>query len=433
MSRIGVFICHCGANIAGAVDIEALVKKVSALPEVVFATDYNFLCSAPGQDIIAEKIKELNLDAIVTAHCSPTLHEKTFRRVATNVGLNQYRVEVANIREQVSWPHWGDKETASRKAFAIIRQTIEKVKRNISLQDIKVPITRKAMVIGGGIAGIQSALDIADAGYQVYLVEKTPSIGGKMLQLSETFPTLDCPQCIATPKMSDVLNHPNIKLLSYSEIEEVSGFIGNFKVKVKRKPRYIDEVKCTSCKECIINCPVHNEPTILKPPKYSEQIFPDRKEQLEHIIAPYANDSSSLVQVLLDINAVFNYLPKDAIKLVSERLNVPLSKAYQVATFYTAFSLNERGKHIIKVCMGTACHAKNAPKVLDEVKRRLGIEKGQTTSDKRYSLETVNCLGCCALGPVVTIDEKYFHAEAAGVKSLFDKFEKEEMKNDSES
>ncbi|MCD6418281.1 CoB--CoM heterodisulfide reductase iron-sulfur subunit A family protein [bacterium] len=261
MARIGIFICHCGNNIAGAVDIAALVERVSHLPDVVFATDYKFLCSAPGQQLIADKIVEHKLDAVVNAHCSPTLHERTFRNVAASVGLNPYRLEVANIREQVSWPHWHDKELATKKAFIIIKQTLEKVRRNIALDDVKIPITRSAMVIGGGIAGIQASLDIADAGYEVYLIEKSPSIGGKMLQLSETFPTLDCPQCIATPKMTDVANHPNINLMAYSEVEKIDGYIGNFKATVRHKASYIDNEKCTGCGACMEKCPSKKIPS----------------------------------------------------------------------------------------------------------------------------------------------------------------------------
>jgi len=426
MNRVGVFICHCGNNIAGSVDISGLVEKVAKLPDVVFATDYKFLCAAPGQDLVADSIKKYNLDAVVNAHCSPTLHEKTFRNVAAKAGLNPYRLEVANIREQASWPHWGHKEIATKKAFLIIRQTIEKVKRNLALDEIKIPVTRSAMVIGGGITGIQTALDIADAGYQVTLVEKTSSIGGKMLQLSETFPTLDCPQCIATPKMTEVGNHPNINLMAYSEVDEIGGYIGNFNVKIRRKASYVETEKCTGCGECMVSCPIHNQATILEPPKYSEFIDTKIINEIEPLVTPHLGDSSAVVQILLDINAQYNYLPPDALKYVSEKLDVPLSKVYQVASFYTAFSLEPRGKHIVKVCMGTACHAKGAPRVLDEIERRLEIKNGETTPDMRYSLETVNCLGCCALGPVVTIGDTYYHAEPSDVVPLFDKFEKEE-------
>ena len=253
--RIGVFICHCGHNIAGAVDIETLRKRVEKIPDVVFVTDYRFLCSSPGQELLGKSIVEHKLDAVVTSHCSPTLHERTFRNVARKVGLNPYRLEVANIREQVSWPHWNDHDAATKKAFNVIRATIEKVKRDLILDDIKVPITRKAMVIGGGVTGIQTALDIADGGYEVYLVEKDPSIGGKMIQLSETFPTLDCPQCILTPKMTDVANHPNIHLMAYSEVVEINGYVGNFAVKIKHKASYVDNDKCIGCGACSDKCP----------------------------------------------------------------------------------------------------------------------------------------------------------------------------------
>ncbi|RKZ34223.1 disulfide reductase [bacterium] len=261
MARIGVFICHCGRNIAGSVDIEKLKEKVSQIPDVVFVTNHKYLCSAPGQEMIKSEIQDNNFDAIVTAHCSPTLHEKTFRMCAMNAGLNQYRHEVANIREQASWPHWDEPELALEKAFTIIRETVAKVRENDALEEIKIPVIRKAMVIGGGIAGIQTALDIADGGYEVYLVEKEPSIGGKMLQLSETFPTLDCPQCIATPKMNDVANHPNIHLMAYSEVEKIDGYLGNFKVTVRRKASCVDTEKCTGCGDCWEKCPSKKIPS----------------------------------------------------------------------------------------------------------------------------------------------------------------------------
>ena len=261
MARIAVFICHCGRNIAGSVDIEELKKKVAEIPDVVFVTNHHYLCSAPGQELVVSETKKHKFDAIVTAHCSPTLHEKTFHNCARLAGLNQYRHEVANIREQASWPHWDEPEMATKKAYTIIRETVAKVKRNLALEQIKIPVTRKAMVIGGGIAGIQTALDIADGGYEVYLVEKEPSIGGKMLQLSETFPTLDCPQCIATPKMNDVANHPNIHLMAYSEVEKIDGYIGNFKVTVRHKASYVDTEKCTGCGACIEKCPSKKIPS----------------------------------------------------------------------------------------------------------------------------------------------------------------------------
>lgn len=256
MSRIGVFICHCGLNIAGTVDVKKVAKLLSNYLGVVCSTDYMYMCSDPGQDMIKEMVKEKKLDGVVVAACSPAMHETTFRNTIASVGLNPYRGEIANIREQCSWVHQDNKERATEKAVKIIEATVEKVKLNKPLVPLSVPITKRALVIGGGIAGIQASLDIADSGYEVILVEKNQSIGGHMLQLSETFPTLDCPQCIATPKMVQVGQHPKIKLLAFSEVEEVSGYVGNFKVKIRRKASFVNWDKCTGCGLCMEKCPV---------------------------------------------------------------------------------------------------------------------------------------------------------------------------------
>jgi len=256
MSRIGVFICHCGLNIAGTVDVKKVAKLLSNYLGVVCSTDYMYMCSDPGQDMIKKMVKEKKLDGVVVAACSPTMHETTFRNTIASVGLNPYKIEIANIREQCSWVHQDNKERATEKAVKIIEATVEKVKLNKPLAPLSVPITKRALVIGGGIAGIQASLDIADSGYEVILVEKNQSIGGHMLQLSETFPTLDCPQCIATPKMVQVGQHPRIKLLAYSEVEEVSGYVGNFKVKIRRKASFVNWDKCTGCGLCMEKCPV---------------------------------------------------------------------------------------------------------------------------------------------------------------------------------
>ena len=256
MSRIGVFICHCGLNIAGTVDVKKVAKLLSNYSGVVCSTDYMYMCSDPGQDMIKKMVKEKKLDGVVVAACSPTMHETTFRNTIASVGLNPYKIEIANIREQCSWVHQDNKERATEKAVKIIKATVEKVKLNKPLAPLSVPITKRALVIGGGIAGIQASLDIADSGYEVILVEKNQSIGGHMLQLSETFPTLDCPQCIATPKMVQVGQHPRIKLLAYSEVEEVSGYVGNFKVKIRRKASFVNWDKCTGCGLCMEKCPV---------------------------------------------------------------------------------------------------------------------------------------------------------------------------------
>ena len=253
--RTGVFVCHCGINIAGTVDVKKVAATLAKHEGVVLATDYVYMCSDPGQKLIIESIKEKNLDSVVVACCSPTLHESTFRKATNMAGLNPYQCEIANIREQCSWVH-KDKEKATAKAIKITKSIVEKVQRNIPLEPISVPLTKRALVIGGGISGIQAALDIANGGYEVILVERSPSIGGHMIQLSETFPTLDCSQCILTPKMVEVSKHPNIKLLTYSEVQEISGFVGNFKVKILKKPTYVDPDACTLCGECAEVCPV---------------------------------------------------------------------------------------------------------------------------------------------------------------------------------
>jgi heterodisulfide reductase subunit A len=240
-------------NIAGTVDVEKVVEQVGKSPEVSFATDHLYLCSDPGQSLIRETIAKEKLDAVVIAACSPSLHEETFRAAAADAGMNPYQCEIANVREQCSWVH-PDKERATRKAVRIINTIVEKVRRNESLTPITIPVTRKALVIGGGISGIQAALDIADAGYKVILVEKEPSLGGHMAQLSETFPTLDCSQCILTPKMVSVARHPNITLLTYSQVEEISGYVGNFRAKLRKKASYVDREKCTGCGDCLEKC-----------------------------------------------------------------------------------------------------------------------------------------------------------------------------------
>jgi heterodisulfide reductase subunit A len=243
MKRVGVFICHCGRNISSTIDIEKLVKEISKHPGVAHCEDYKYMCSDPGQTIVKEKLKENKLDGIVVASCSPLLHEITFRRAVEEAGLNPYLLEMANIREQCSWIH-DDTEKATQKAIEIIKATVEKAKYNDALVPAKIPVNPRALILGAGIAGIQAALDVANAGYEVVLVERSPSIGGHMAQLSETFPTLDCSQCILTPKMVEAGHHENIKLFTYAELEEVSGSVGNFRVKIRRKASYVDFKKC---------------------------------------------------------------------------------------------------------------------------------------------------------------------------------------------
>ena len=253
MARIGVFVCHCGENIARTVQVQRVVDFAKNLPGAVVTTDYPYLCSAPGQKLVIDAIREHDLDRVVVAACSPQLHEPTFRVAAVHAGLNPYLCEMANIREHCSWVH-GDPEAASDKACQLVAAAVERVKHAEALDPIEVPVTKRALVIGGGVAGIRASLDMANAGYPVVLVEKAPSIGGNMSRLSETFPTLDCSQCILTPLMVQVTRHPNIELMTYSEVEEVSGFVGNFTVKIRKKPRYVTE-ECTACGDCTDVCP----------------------------------------------------------------------------------------------------------------------------------------------------------------------------------
>lgn len=259
MARIGVFVCHCGENIGATVDCVKVAEMASKLPGVVHSVEYKYMCSDPGQQLISEAIKEKKLTGAVVAACSPRMHEPTFRRVCSEAGLNGFLCEMSNLREHCSWVHFKD-DTTTEKAAELVRMLVEKVKRSVPLFPIRVPVTKTALVIGGGIGGIQAALDIANSGHKVILVEKEPSIGGHMSQLSETFPTLDCSQCILTPRMVEVAQHPNITLYSYSELESLDGFIGNFTARIRRKARSVDEKKCTGCGVCAEKCPIKKIP-----------------------------------------------------------------------------------------------------------------------------------------------------------------------------
>lgn len=254
--RIGVFVCHCGLNIAGTVDVARVVEQIKDYPGVAHAEHYIYMCSDPGQELLRKAIKEKNLNGIIMSNCSPSLHLNTFRKLVASEGLNPYHCEVANIREQCSWPHNAEKETATRKAAAIIKAVIEKLRRNISLTPLVVPLTKRVMVIGAGVAGMQAALDIADGGYEVVLVEKSPGIGGHATQLSGTFPIAGRVPCMVSPLMSKVASHPNIRLYAYSELEDISGYVGNFQVKIRRKATGVDEAKCDNCGLCLESCPV---------------------------------------------------------------------------------------------------------------------------------------------------------------------------------
>ena len=254
VQRIGVFVCWCGSNIAATVDVKQVAEAVKTEPGVVFSADYQYMCSETGQSLIRESILEHNLTGIVVCSCSPRMHEATFRRAASLAGVNPYMVEIANIREQCSWIH-KDILTGTQKAIILAKAAIAKVNLNAPLTPGTSPVVKRALVIGGGIAGIQTALDVADAGYEVDIVEKQPTIGGRMAQIDKTFPTLDCSACILTPKMVEVAQNEKIELFTYSEVESVSGFVGNFTVKIRKKARSVKADLCSGCGVCTQKCP----------------------------------------------------------------------------------------------------------------------------------------------------------------------------------
>jgi len=260
MSRIGVFVCHCGENISSTVDVEKVAQTAGGFDGVAYSVDYKYMCSDPGQSLIKQAIKDHNLTGVVVSACSPRMHEPTFRKACAEAGLNGYMCEMTNLREHCSWVHERSEET-TEKAIDLVRMLVEKVKNDKPLEPIKVPIFKTALVIGGGIAGIQTSLDIANCGHKVILVEKEPSIGGHMSQLSETFPTLDCSQCILTPRMVEVAQHPNITLYTYSELESLEGYIGNFKAKIRKKAKSVDHSVCTGCGDCWTKCPSKKIPS----------------------------------------------------------------------------------------------------------------------------------------------------------------------------
>jgi len=259
MQRIGVFVCWCGSNIAATVNVEKVAEVLAKEPGVVYAANYQYMCSESGQNMIKDAIKEQKLTGVVICSCSPRMHEATFRKTAQAAGLNPYLVEIANIREQCSWIH-KDIEDGTEKAIILGRAAIAKVLLNTPLIAGEIPVTKRALVIGGGIAGIQTALDIAEAGFEVDLVEKEPTIGGKMTKIDKTFPTLDCSSCILTPKMVEIAQAEKVHIYSYSEVEAVKGYIGNFSATIRRKARYVKEDICTGCGACTEKCPQKKVP-----------------------------------------------------------------------------------------------------------------------------------------------------------------------------
>jgi NADH:ubiquinone oxidoreductase subunit E/NAD-dependent dihydropyrimidine dehydrogenase PreA subunit len=279
------------------------------------------------------------------------------------------------------------------------------------------------LVVGGGVGGMQASLDLAEAGYKVYLVEKNPSIGGVMAQLDKTFPTNDCAMCTLAPRMVDCGRHLNIEKLTYAEIESIEGQAGNFNVRVRRKARYVDPEKCTGCGECVEHCLVKNIVYLEPPAVPTIELEEDKRIRVDEIINRYEGGRESLVPILQGITNEFNWLPKEMLMRVSQVKGIPIEHILRIATFYKAFSLKPRGKHIITVCMGTACHVKGAPRLLERFERELRIKTGETTSDRQFTLEAVRCIGCCGLAPVVTVGEDlYGKLTPAKAADILDKY-----------
>ena len=261
-----------------------------------------------------------------------------------------------------------------------------------------------ALVVGGGIGGMQAALDLAESGIKVYLVDSQPSIGGVMAQLDKTFPTNDCAMCTMAPRLVEVGRHKDIEVISLADVERIEGTAGHFNVKIRKRPRFVNEEKCTGCGICAENCPVHRI-IYVAPEKDKIEISLKDMEIMNRIIKEYKDTEGPLVPVLQKANDTYNYLPEPVLRYVADKLNMPLSLVCRIATFYNAFSLEPRGKHIITVCLGTACHVKGAGRVVSALEGELGIKNGETTKDKLYTLETVRCIGCCGLAPVLKVGE----------------------------
>ena len=273
---------------------------------------------------------------------------------------------------------------------------------NKTTEDKKVG---SALVIGGGIGGMQSALDLAESGIKVYLVDNKPSIGGVMAQLDKTFPTNDCAMCTMAPRLVEIGRHKDIEVITLADIEKITGKAGNFEVRINKRPRYVDEEKCTGCGSCVTNCPVQN--IIYVTPERDEiDISVQDMEIMNNIIKDFEISERSLVPILQKANDTYNYLPEPVLKYIANQLNMPLGVVCRIATFYNAFSLEPRGKHLITICLGTACHVKGAERVTQTFESELGIQRGGTTKDMVFSLESVRCIGCCGLAPVLKVGEE---------------------------
>lgn len=267
--------------------------------------------------------------------------------------------------------------------------------------------TGAVLVIGGGIAGIQAALDLADSGFKVYLAESSPAIGGNMARLDKTFPTNDCSMCILSPKLVEAARHRNIELLTLADVDKLEGEPGRFTVRLRQRARFVDPAKCTGCGLCLENCPTFNQPRFdveEAPPA----VEPAHRALVDRLLAEHGSDAHALIRIMQDLNAELRYLPRGALEYLARAAAVPVSRLFRIGSFYKAFSFEPRGRHTISVCEGTACHIRGAPRLVAELTRELGVAVGRTTADQRFTLETVRCLGCCSLAPVVKIDDKIY-------------------------
>ncbi|MCK5148971.1 NAD(P)H-dependent oxidoreductase subunit E [bacterium] len=277
------------------------------------------------------------------------------------------------------------------------------------------------MVVGGGIAGIQSSLDLAESGFKVYLLEESPAIGGTMAQLDKTFPTNDCAMCVISPKLVGAGRHLNIELITNAEVVGLSGEAGNFTVQVKKKPRYVDEDKCTGCGACTQNCPVVNVLQMAEEPDI--QLSTESLLKVTPILDKYRGQKGNLMPILQQINQTFNYLPADVLTYISIELDVRLSDIYNIASFYNSFSLTPRGRHTIKICMGTTCYVKGGERLYNKVRDEFGIENGETSEDMRFTIESVACLGCCGLAPAIMVDDEvYGKVKVSNLMKILEKY-----------
>jgi len=285
-----------------------------------------------------------------------------------------------------------------------------------------------ALVVGGGVGGMQAALDLAESGIRVYLTDTKPSIGGVMAQLDKTFPTNDCAMCTMAPRLVAIGRHKDIEIITLTDVEKIDGQAGNFNVTLKKKPRFINEDLCTGCGTCVDNCPVHYQIYIRSESKPEIELDPEESRKAEMIVEEFRGEKGALVAILQSINSAFKYLPENILRYVSAELDIPLTSMYRTATFYKAFSLKPVGKKIITVCVGTACHVKGATRVVDNLESELGIKDGETTEDMNFTLNTVNCLGCCGLAPVTTVgDDLYGKVAPANIKEIIEKYREVEV------